>query len=125
MSVKNTFKLDSGYTKTGVFWEVHKYNLRFATLYEVRVNGQTRQFRKKRECYKHLSDTNVVKFREQVDNDGNRHYFPVMEEVTNVNVARGDAAGSTTSVNSERDSTREDRKEVNTPGGYQGGGTFL
>ena len=30
---------------------------------------------KKRECYKHLSDTNVVKFREQVDNDGNRHYF--------------------------------------------------
>ena len=60
--MSDTILLKSGYAKSGVYWEVHQYKLRYATLYETRVNGQAQQFRSKAECFAHLTDTGVTRF---------------------------------------------------------------
>lgn len=69
-----TFKIDSGYSQNGVYWEVHRYNLRYANLYETRVNGKAVHHRSKDACYKHLQDTKVARFKKTPTGKDSYHY---------------------------------------------------
>lgn len=75
---KETTVLDSGYSKSGVYWEIHRFNLRFATVLETRVNGKATHFRKLDDCYKHLQSTGVQSFR-KILADGKVAYEALME----------------------------------------------
>ena len=75
----NTYLIDSGYARSGVYWEVHKYKLRYAVLYETRVNGKATQFRSAKQCYNHLRDTKVTNFERAVV-DGKEVYNQVMDQ---------------------------------------------
>ena len=72
---KETTTVDSGYTQAGVHWSIERYNLRYATIFEVRVNGKATQFRKKDACYTHLQETKVQRFGRDVKGV----YTPIME----------------------------------------------
>ena len=83
----NTVLLDSGYTKAGVRWEIHRYNLRYASVYAVRVNGQEIMTKQdgseggrpmsRSDCYEYLMDSNVQRFSKRILDDGKTRYVPV------------------------------------------------
>lgn len=76
-----TTLLDSGYNESGNYWEVHQYRLRYAQLYEVRVAGKATQFRKRDDCYTHLEETGVTRFRKSGPAD--RRVYEPYEETPN------------------------------------------
>lgn len=75
---KETRTVDSGYTKSGVHWSIEQYKLRYATLFETRVNGKSTQFRSRQECYDHLATTGVQSFK-KVQVEGKEAYEAIME----------------------------------------------